>query len=1241
MKRFLSLTKNLWLLAVLTLMVTPVFGQAIFTNPITGTDAGLVNPYVAGQVVDPNLVVSGIGHGTGVTGVASTNNYSANGWNSVDFANAAVGNDYFEWIMTPDAENVINFQSLLISLSRNNLDFGSNVVLRTSVDAFASDIHQFVFVNNTLIETVPLNAAMFQNVSGPIAFRIYAWGAPANRILRVNSFTFSGSTPGIFYNPITGVNPGQTNPYAVGQLTNSNLSSVGISRGLGVIGNNGNDAYVVRGWDVPTLDDAIASDRFIEWTIVPNDGFEIDFKNLVVSLRVNNIELENNVVMRSSIDGYAADVASFPLITNVSTTFEVDLSAASYQNINTPITFRIYAWGASVATRNIRVNDFNFGGSVNVVPGPPLLATNAPSPVLFDSLVHGVASASQTVQVYGLNPSLGYPATVLVNAVPNIEVSSDNTTWGATTSLTLSSPAQVPLYIRMVPTYFGSQTFTSGINLSSTSFSSPISINVQGNVIVAAPVATAATNITTNSFDANWNPVAGAVSYNLNVGVWGTIQSLYQDFNTTLNNPGWTSLSCSRITGSTLLINPTGSARFNVDGSRMTTPSIQYPRQVSFFLKQVTTNTKEFVVKISTVSQVGPYSTILATYNQGSVPVNTNSLQTIDLSAYQNEPSVFIRFERVGGVANTDYWSIDDIDVTSGDLQAVPPYDNFDVGNVTTFTISGLTDFTDYVYSVNAVNNEQTENSNVIDVTTARLTVTWNGTDWSNVIGPDEDMDAIINGDYSTGLNSSFTANSLTVNPTYTLTINSGGEVVLSDAFVNNGTALNVIVESNGNLVQKAEAPINSGSITVRRDTQALMRLDYVAWSSPVIGQNLLSFSPQTVTNRFYTYNTLTNVYQTIDPTVNAFSGAKGYLIRLPNNHPTTPTIWTGEFSGIPNTGTINQTMVNNGTGFRFNLIGNPYASGIELSEFTTENNSAITGTLYFWRETNGSAGTAYVSYAGGIWSNASTDTDINVGQGFLVEALTGQTNVKFTNKMRSSTNGTSYKSAQEIQTEESNAIWLTLKKDNSSIAYLAVGYAIGATNSIENGKDAVAINDSEIALTSLVDATELAIQQRALPFVNTDEVALRFKTNVAGTYTISNNQLSGFFAGSQDVYLKDMLTNVTHNLKLEAYTFTTEAGIFDARFKIVYVNSTLGLDDVLISESQIVAYVNSKVLNIEAVNQTIDSVTVYDISGRMIAQKRNVNALNTELSLNGVASQVLLVQISTDKGTITKKIIF
>ena len=54
-----------------------------------------------------------------------------------------------------------------------------------------------------------------------------------------------------------------------------------------------------------------------------------------------------------------------------------------------------------------------------------------------------------------------------------------------------------------------------------------------------------------------------------------------------------------------------------------------------------------------------------------------------------------------------------------------------------------------------------------------------------------------------------------------------------------------------------------------------MRRLDYTYWGSPVAGQNLLGFSAQTLSNRFYILNSLTNGFEVINPSLNNFAAAK------------------------------------------------------------------------------------------------------------------------------------------------------------------------------------------------------------------------------------------------------------------------------------------------------------------------------------------------------------------------------
>ncbi|HEU4495647.1 MAG TPA: alkaline phosphatase PhoX, partial [Flavobacterium sp.] len=137
----------------------------------------------------------------------------------------------------------------------------------------------------------------------------------------------------------------------------------------------------------------------------------------------------------------------------------------------------------------------------------------------------------------------------------------------------------------------------------------------------------------------------------------------------------------------------------------------------------------------------------------------------------------------------------------------------------------------------------------------ALTSTTWNGTSWSNGV-PNAGLDAIIAGNYSTSANGPLTAKTLAVNLGI-FTVSSGTSVTVHDAIANNAGEGSFIVQSGGSLIQISNAS-NTGSITVLRDSAPIVRLDHTLWSSPVAGQNLFAFSPNTLANRFYTYNTAT-----------------------------------------------------------------------------------------------------------------------------------------------------------------------------------------------------------------------------------------------------------------------------------------------------------------------------------------------------------------------------------------------
>lgn len=539
----------------------------------------------------------------------------------------------------------------------------------------------------------------------------------------------------------------------------------------------------------------------------------------------------------------------------------------------------------------------------------------------------------------------------------------------------------------------------------------------------------------------------------------------------------------------------------------------------------------------------------------------------------------------------------------------------------------------------------------------APTTTTWNGTTWNYGI-PTVSLNAVINGNFNSASNGSFTASSLTVTTGNSLVINSGNSIIVSNEITNNAGSTGIIVESGANLIQ-TNSSANTGNVTVRRNSAPMYRYDYTLWSSPVSGQNLKNFSPATANDRFYTYNVSTGAngaYETVfpsnSPTSYNFLSAKGYLVRSPENYASyesasVPGVsYLGTFVGIPQNGNIASPIsaANNG----YNLVGNPYPSAINISSFFAANQNAIDGTIWFWRKRNGVAGTGYATTTGLGVTSVQPETSglnpnnvINVGQGFFVKVKpnASQTNLVFNNGMRSQSSGAFFRSGNEAIETEKHRIWLDLKSNNEIVGQTLIGYMEGATEGLDYGIDGKYFDDSALALSTKVENTELAIQGRSLPFNVEDEVPLLFKTNIAGSFEISLSQFDGIFSSDQKVYLVDGDSQII-DLKSGNHVFTSSSGVFPDRFKIVYANR-LSVDKPIVDASKIIVYQNNHLLNITSGTITMKDVKIFDISGRLLLQKADLENTSLQINIDRFANQVLMVQILTsDNQIVTKKII-
>jgi hypothetical protein len=529
---------------------------------------------------------------------------------------------------------------------------------------------------------------------------------------------------------------------------------------------------------------------------------------------------------------------------------------------------------------------------------------------------------------------------------------------------------------------------------------------------------------------------------------------------------------------------------------------------------------------------------------------------------------------------------------------------------------------------------------------------------------PDVGVDPIIS-----GTNGSFFASRLTIENNGSLIVEETNSLTVTNevSVLGNGV---LIFENNSSLVQVADVS-NTGNITYIRKTP-VRRFDLTYWSSPVADITMNEFSSETLFDKYFYWTSdfkwATNLYGTM-----TMEPGRGYSIRGPQSFETgTPSVFTGEFVGVPNNGTIQGPVAG---AEKFCFFGNPYPSAIYADEFIHDNAANFYGTLFFWTHNTppkitvpGGNTYTYTNDDYAIY-NLSGDTTIGnltgigapspgnqeplkgyiaAGQAFFAKARTGQRGV-FTNSMRvPNSNSQFYKSAK-TEVVEKHRVWLNFTNTEGAFKQLLVGYITGATNLFDFNYDAVTMNANPyVDFYSINDGKKLVIQGRAVPFVVTDTIPLGYKSTIKeGAFTIAIDHTDGDLA-NKDIFLQDKVTNTVHNLKSGGYTFTSAPGTFLDRFVLRYTNPNggkpLGNEDFESQDKRIFVSVKDKNIRLQSISEqeNLNEVAIYDVGGKLLYRKKQIE--NKEWLIPNFQSgpQVLLVKITLDNGnTVTRKIVF
>ncbi|MEW6653651.1 MAG: fibronectin type III domain-containing protein, partial [Bacteroidota bacterium] len=382
--------------------------------------------------------------------------------------------------------------------------------------------------------------------------------------------------------------------------------------------------------------------------------------------------------------------------------------------------------------------------TINTLPNPPAAPTaNEATNVTQTGMTANWGSINGATK-YFLDVSIASDFSTFVTNL-------DNKDLGSVTSYALASLASGTTYYYRVRAYNSGGTSSNSNTMSKT-------------LIPANPISAASTSITQTGFNANWSAVTGAALYFIDVSTekdFSTYVTGYQNKNTGTNTISVTGLTASIkyffrlraqntsgtsgnsiIDSVTTLPNPPGapvaSAGTAISSSSFTANWSDVPEATTNFItvsedsnfaSNTISNLEVGDVTSYTVSGLTPatdYYYVIKAGNAGGTSANSN---VISVSTNPGVPGAPVATE-AAALSNTGFtanWNaVGGVTKYFLDVSKVNDFSTFvdgfnakDVGNITTFAVSGLSASTEYHYRVRASNvTGVSDNSNVIAVTT-------------------------------------------------------------------------------------------------------------------------------------------------------------------------------------------------------------------------------------------------------------------------------------------------------------------------------------------------------------------------------------------------------------------------------------------------------------------------------------------------------------------------------------------
>jgi len=322
------------------------------------------------------------------------------------------------------------------------------------------------------------------------------------------------------------------------------------------------------------------------------------------------------------------------------------------------------------------------------------------------------------------------------------------------------------------------------------------------------------------------------------------------------------------------------------------------------------------------------------------------------------------------------------------------------------------------------------------------------------------------------------------------------------------------------------------------------------------------------------------------------------------------------------------------GKGEGWNLLGNPFASGIDWNLLTK--GDGIDAALYYYDNTEMKY-RYYLQYSGddGTYTINDGQQYIPAMQGFMVHAnISGTKTLTFTNAARTHTGQNVYYKA----TNTAPGSFVLTVSANGHEDETFVHFTGGATTSFDGAYDAYKLKSYSETVPNLytiaTDGSELAIN--GLPEVaESTVIPLAFSMGTDGVCVLSAN-LESF--SNAHIYLEDVKLNKVQNLSTNpVYTFTSSATDDPNRFKLSF--GSVGIDDnPSASDMKVLASNGNIYLSLQQNSMAV--VKVYNLTGQLVLQGNVSGKLLTTLNANGLSNGVYIANVVQHNRIVSYKLV-